>query len=54
MTAKKIVYYHGFQNGKCVLSYTCGYCQMHVDDKDYFCRWCGAKFEEKEMQNADT
>ncbi len=50
MTAKKIVYYHGFdENGKCILSYSCGHCIMPVDDKDYFCRWCGAEFEEKEM-----
>ena len=43
--AKKIVYYHGLdKNGVSVYSYQCGYCCMSADRQDYYCRWCGAKF----------
>ena len=42
--AEKKAYYHG-ENG---FSYQCGYCGMPIDEKDHYCRWCGAKLDLEE------
>lgn len=38
---KKRVYYHG----NSVFSYVCDRCLMPIDEKDYFCRWCGTRLD---------
>ena len=39
---KKKVYYHGENT----FSYVCDQCNMPIDGKDAFCKWCGARMEE--------